>query len=148
MASTQVRYFLRPRPALSLKQTTRRYTLRARTPLKALANALAGLEEKKESSQGYVYLIREREFVRMKENVFKIGRSKDFEKRFASYPKNSEILACAFVQDQFRGEKRIIQSFDKLFTQRDDIGREYYEGERHAVIHEFLQLAVQLHNAL
>lgn len=94
---------------------------------------------------GYIYLIREREFVRMKEDVYKIGRSKHFEKRFASYPKDSEILACAFLPDQFRGERKVIETFDKQFQQREDIGREYYEGDRNKILKEFLHLSLELH---
>lgn len=102
-------------------------------------------EKTPEEKQGYIYLIREREFVRLGESVYKIGRSKNFEKRFESYPKNSEILCCTFTKDQFRAERTLISLFDSLFDQRSDIGREYFEGNRGRMIQEFLTLSIRIH---
>jgi hypothetical protein len=102
-------------------------------------------EKTPEEKQGYIYLIREREFVRLGESVYKIGRSKNFEKRFESYPKNSEILCCTFTKDQFRAERTLIHLFDSLFTQRSDFGREYFEGNRAKMIQEFLALSIRIH---
>lgn len=115
--------------------------------IRTFAVSGTGVSKTQTPRHGYIYLIREREFVRMKEDVYKIGRSKHFEKRFASYPKDSEILACFFLSDQFRGERKVIQSFDKQFRQREDIGREYYEGDRNLMIEEFLHLSMELHKA-
>ena len=94
---------------------------------------------------GYLYMIREREFCRLEENVYKIGRSYHFEKRFSSYPKGSEIISCVFVQDQYKEERNLIREFDGKFIQRSDIGREYYEGDRQEMIRCFLRFANQLY---
>lgn len=94
---------------------------------------------------GYIYLIREREFVKTNEEVYKVGRSKNFERRFQSYPKDSEILGCMFVRDQFYSERMLIQMFDREYKQRSDIGREYYEGDRQRMINDFLTLSMMLH---
>ena len=41
----------------------------------------------------YIYLLQEREFIKTKENVYKIGRTKkENYKRFHQYPKGSVLL--------------------------------------------------------
>ena len=41
----------------------------------------------------YIYLLREREFIKTKENIFKIGKTKQLNNiRFSQYPKDSNLL--------------------------------------------------------
>jgi hypothetical protein len=40
---------------------------------------------------GYIYLIREREYVRTKEEVTKAGRTGDIMRRMKQYPKGSRV---------------------------------------------------------
>ena len=50
-------------------------------------------EEEKE----YIYLLQEREFFRKKENVYKIGKTKQLNyKRFNSYPKGSILFFLVY----------------------------------------------------
>lgn len=77
---------------------------------------------------GYVYMLVEREFIRAREQVCKIGRSKDVSKRFRQYPKGSKLLIATFTKDHFEAELELISLFIKTFKQRADIGREYFEG--------------------
>ena len=107
------------------------------------ASTIPGIKDPEKA--GYLYMIREREFKRLNEHVYKIGRSYHFEKRFNSYPKDSEILACIFVQDQYKEERNLIKEFDTKFVQRSDIGREYYEGDRQEMLRTFLMFANMLY---
>lgn len=78
----------------------------------------------------YVYLIREREFIKCNEPVYKLGKTTQLPNtRLAGYPKNSEVLLFIDVFDCHFTEKELIKQFDQLFICRKDIGREYYEGD-------------------
>ena len=76
---------------------------------------------------GHLYLIKEREFIKTKENVFKIGKTTNIKNRMPAYPKDSRvyvIMHCA--TDIHAVEKKLIEHFDATFTKRTDIGHEYY----------------------
>lgn len=79
--------------------------------------------------QGFVYLLRTREFIKCNENIYKIGKTKNIRQRFLQYPKNSELLYVKRVENCTTTEKMIIKKFNVSFNQKKDIGREYYEGE-------------------
>ena len=79
---------------------------------------------------GWIYLIMEREFINSKENVFKIGKTKNIRSRMPSYPRNSLLYHCFYCETNIHEvEKYFIRCFDNTFTQRSDIGREYYFSE-------------------
>lgn len=89
----------------------------------------------------YVYLIREREFVRMSEHVYKLGKTTQLpNSRLQGYPKSSQILLFIEVFDCHCTEKCLIKSFDELFISRRDIGREYYEGDLNAMKRTFFHV--------
>jgi len=89
----------------------------------------------------YIYLIQEREFIRLQEPVYKIGRTcqQDF-KRFDGYPKNSHLVLMVDVIDCKAIETLIIKKFKRLFTHRKDYGNEYFEGEKMRMIKEILDI--------
>ncbi len=84
----------------------------------------------------YIYLIQEREFIKTKENIYKIGKTKQSNnKRFKQYP-NGSVLICQFhCEDCTCYEKKIIIFFKKIFKQRNDIGTEYFQGNLKSMIH-------------
>ena len=77
---------------------------------------------------GYVYLLREREFVNSGEEVCKVGRTQNVLKRVKQYPKGSVLLCCIFCADPVDAEKECIALLLKHFTARKDIGSESFEG--------------------
>jgi len=78
----------------------------------------------------YVYLIQLREFVRLKEPVYKIGRTKQHNfLRVKQYPKDSNVLYQLSCDDCIICENQIIQLFKTKYIQRSDIGTEYFEGD-------------------
>lgn len=86
----------------------------------------------------HVYLLREREFVRIGEDIYKIGKTRQTpKKRFHGYPKNSEIILIVDVDDCTVVENRIKKVFNQRFRQRRDIGIEYYQGDRTEIIKMF-----------
>ena len=77
----------------------------------------------------YIYLLQEREFLKTKENVFKVGMTtKQNHERFNQYPKGSILLFQMICENCKNMETQIITSFKEKFTQRKDIGTEYFEG--------------------
>ncbi len=83
----------------------------------------------------YVYLLQEREFTKTSEIIYKVGMTtKENHTRFNQYPKGSILIyqsMCANCRDV---EKRVISIFKDIFTQRTDIGTEYFEGDYNQMI--------------
>lgn len=83
----------------------------------------------------YIYLLREREFIKCKEPIYKIGKTcQDPIKRFNQYPKSSELILIIKVNDCHITEKKLLSIFNKKFTQRKDIGSEYFHGSVNEMI--------------
>lgn len=85
-----------------------------------------------------IYMVHLREFKKTKENIYKIGRTeRSFKDRMCGYPKGSTTIVVAEVKDCRNAEREIMKTFDHKFTQRNDIGREYYEGNVDDMLNEF-----------
>jgi len=93
----------------------------------------------------YIYLIREREFIKTNEQIYKIGKSKQENcKRTKSYPKSS-ILECVFrVDDCNQKEKDIISLLTTKYKRRRDIGNEYFEGDRNEMIKDIIPITCNI----
>ena len=77
----------------------------------------------------YVYLLQEREFIKTKENIYKIGMTKQENlERFHQYPKSSVLLLQTICKDCKKIETLVLKKFKETFKQRKDIGNEYFEG--------------------
>jgi len=90
----------------------------------------------RKQKDGHIYVIKEREFLKTNENIYKIGRSKSIINRMPAYPKNSRIYSILYVKDVNEVEKFMIDRFDKLFVKRVDIGNEYYECSEEELMKE------------
>jgi hypothetical protein len=78
----------------------------------------------------YIYLLQEREFIKTKENIYKVGRTrKENYERFNQYPKGSILLFQMICKKCEKIEVEIIKEFKDRFNQRKDIGNEYFEGD-------------------
>lgn len=76
---------------------------------------------------GHVYIIWIREFVRLRENTYKIGRtSRDFIKRFNEYPNGSIPIITAQVSDNLEIERHLIHNFRLNFMHMAEYGTEYF----------------------
>lgn len=81
-------------------------------------------------SPNYVYILREREFIKTGENIYKIGKTKkDYLARFTKYPKGSNLLLFMPCINCDQLETVIINLFIDKYKQRKDIGKEYFEGD-------------------
>jgi hypothetical protein len=78
----------------------------------------------------YIYLIKEREFIKTEENIFKLGKTKQTDnKRFYSYPKGSILIFQVYSENINKVEKNLIKIFKKTFTHVIKYGNEYFEGD-------------------
>ncbi len=86
------------------------------------------------------YLLREREFLKSNEPIYKIGRTdQKFLTRMSGYPKGSEVIFNSLVANCFVLETNIKKIFKQLFIHRIDIGNEYFEGN----VNEMLEIIRQ-----
>jgi hypothetical protein len=77
-----------------------------------------------------VYLLQEREFIKTKENIYKIGRTKKtMLERLRGYPKGSNVIYQNLFKccDKIENKLKIVLNLS--FKQRIDIGTEYFEGD-------------------
>lgn len=82
------------------------------------------------STPNYIYLIKEREFIKTGENILKIGKTKqESNSRIKSYPKGSELYLQMKCDNCDSMERELISVFKKKFILRKDIGDEYFEGD-------------------
>lgn len=77
----------------------------------------------------YIYLIRPREFLRLNESTYKIGKTVQHpNNRLGTYPPGSEICVVFSVTNCHEMERRLIRRFKQLFIHRKDYGAEYFTG--------------------
>jgi len=89
----------------------------------------------------YVYLIREREFIRLSENVIKLGKSTQLNcMRKNQYPKFSELYGIVTVSNCQQVENKLKREF-KLKFRQTEYGHEYFEGDIKAMVKLFLEIA-------
>ena len=94
----------------------------------------------------YFYIIREREFIRLNEHTYKIGRTKQLPNcRLQGYPKGSEVILFQKVDDCKTFEKIVKEHFKNKFKQRLEYGFEYFTGNIKEMLIYVYNLLV-LHN--
>ncbi len=82
------------------------------------------------TTTNYIYLLQEREFIKTKENIYKVGMTKkENHERFNQYPKGSVLLFQMICNDCKNVERHVVKKFKETFKQRKDIGNEYFEGD-------------------
>ena len=94
--------------------------------------------------QEYVYIIRECDFVRLNENIYKIGRTAKAnpEDRFQKYRKGTEIVGFFGVKDSIECENKMIKCFSNHtnIKKMSEYGKEYFQGNKNELLNEILQI--------
>lgn len=94
----------------------------------------------------YIYLLQEREFIKTKENVYKVGMTKkENHERFNQYPKGSILLFQVICNNCKNMEKVVVKNFKESFIQRKDYGNEYFEGDYKRMI-DIIYLTIKNEN--
>jgi hypothetical protein len=100
--------------------------------------------------QEYVYIIRECDFVRLNEDIYKIGRTAKTnpEDRFQKYRKGTEIVAFFKVNNSIECENKMIKCFSNHtnIKKRSEYGKEYFEGNRNELLNEIFQIVKNYNN--
>ena len=94
-----------------------------------------------------IYLLREREFIRLNEDIYKIGRSKHIKTRMNSYPKGSDIELMMGCNDSIKCEKQLLEIFRTTFIQRKEYGSEYFEGDKQEMIKIYISAHLKTFSA-
>lgn len=90
---------------------------------------------------GYLYIIKEREFISLKSDVYKIGCTKDILRRVREYPKGSILKFCIYSKDYKKIEKLWIKNLlkNKDLTHKKEYGKEYFKGNINIIIDKLFQ---------
>ena len=84
---------------------------------------------------GYIYLLQEREFIKTNEPIYKIGKTKQERlKRITNYPNGTKLVIQIECNDCDTYEKLLITKFKKEFIHKNDIGNEYFYGDRFKMV--------------
>jgi hypothetical protein len=86
-------------------------------------------EDLNEEFNGVIYLLQEREFVKNKTPVFKVGKTGCMKQRMSKYPKGSYLMFSHVCTNIHEAEKLILDVFKTKYTKRFDLGSEYFEGK-------------------
>jgi len=98
----------------------------------------------KKMSKHYVYLLREREHLRLDEPTYKLGKTtQEPNSRLAGYPKGSEVILFIDVQNCHSTESTLIREFDANFEHKKEYGREYYSGDLNKMKQTFFSVVNQ-----
>ena len=79
----------------------------------------------------YLYYTR-REFIRIKEETYKVGITQDITRRYSEYPKSSKLIYTRVCDTNF--EKEILKILREKFIQKREYGTEYFEGDYNEII--------------
>ena len=78
----------------------------------------------------YIYLLHEREFIKTNENIYKLGKTKQEHNNFLKKcPKGSKLLIQIKCDNCDITRNNLIKYFNNKYTNRRDIGNEYFEGD-------------------
>jgi hypothetical protein len=95
----------------------------------------------KDITKGFLYMLREREFLKTGEKIYKVGKTtQDLYKRISKYPKNSELILAIKFDDCHTAETELLKRARLQFTPRRDIGSEYFEAEEKELMKLFYSL--------
>jgi hypothetical protein len=82
---------------------------------------------------GYIYVIRTRASVNIKEDVYKLGKtSRKFGMRMSGYDKGYEVILVVPIKQELldKLEMNLLDQLELQFKKRCDYGNEYFEGSR------------------
>lgn len=82
----------------------------------------------------HVYLIQEREFVCLGENVYKVCKTVQTPERFRTYSQGSVVHFMISCEDCSALEKEIILKFKQKYRHCKEYGTKYFEGNLNDMI--------------
>jgi predicted metal-dependent peptidase len=89
------------------------------------------------SINGWLYLIQRGDHRKQPKEIYKIGRTNDFNRRINEYPPYTQIISVSPEDDDKKCELELIRQFKDEFELRNDINHEYFEGDEREIISVF-----------
>jgi hypothetical protein len=86
---------------------------------------------------GYCYIVQLREFIRLNESTYKIGKTTNSVKRMKQYPKGTIIKLIKPVYNHDLCESELICRFNLLFKKMKEYGYEYFNADIDEMLKEF-----------
>lgn len=83
---------------------------------------------KRSQDSGYIYIVKEPEFINNGENIYKVCNAKNMKSIRQCHPKNTELCYLIYVNKSDDIEKTTIKKFDELFEKTTYNNKEYYRG--------------------
>jgi hypothetical protein len=77
---------------------------------------------------GWLYLIQRGYHRKSGEEIYKIGRTNDFNPRMTEFSVDTQIISVCPVENEKLSERELIKEFQSEFDHRNDIVLEYFEG--------------------
>jgi hypothetical protein len=101
--------------------------------IKDLQDQISKIIEK--DKEGCIYLLQEREFLKDKEDTYKIGHTtQKLLTRMSQYPKGSRIVYSSVVPNSKDSETNLKKLFNEKFTHKPEYGTEYFNGNLYEMI--------------
>jgi hypothetical protein len=116
---------------------TNKEQLEINTQLLSRISKLEKLQPKNEIDTNlnqFIYILKEREFVKSDEEIYKIGKTRSLTNRIGDYPKGSKIKLIYPCEDMNTIEKELLLLFDDKFIRMTDVGREYFRGDINVMV--------------
>ena len=90
----------------------------------------------------YIYIIQVREFVRLGEQTYKIGKTgvNPPWKRFDGYPKGSQVKFLLEVPNRHTFERKVLDVFKSKYRQMLEYGDEYFMGNLDEMIQDMISI--------
>jgi hypothetical protein len=89
------------------------------------------------SFDGWLYMIQKGDHRKHNEEIYKIGRTNNFNIRINEYPAYSQIICATPVDNDRKCEREYIKEFKNEFEFRNDISNEYFEENERDMISVF-----------
>jgi hypothetical protein len=125
----QLEYQINKNKIQKIKEDSEKESHKLKNEISKLNLELTNKNNKIKNTNGYIYIIHEREFIESNTNIYKIGRTYNTEKRIKQYSKYSTFCYFRQTNNMFDDESTLIKMFKDKFIHQNNIGNEYFKGD-------------------
>jgi hypothetical protein len=86
---------------------------------------------------GFLYLLQRGDHRKHHQDIYKIGRTNDFNRRINEYSMGTQIISVCPIDNEKKCERELIREYKYEFEFRSEIGSEYFEGNERDMISVF-----------
>jgi hypothetical protein len=85
----------------------------------------------------FLYLLQRGDQRKHHEDIYKIGRTNDFNRRINESPLHTQIISVCPINNEKKCEHELIREFKSEFNFRSEFGNECFEGNEREMISSF-----------